>query len=136
MKKHNVALSSRVLITKENSGEYIAHALDLDILGQGYSPNKALKDLENAIIFQITFCIEKQCMDNLIHKASKEDEKNWFEVSRKSLQNLADGSAAMQVDCKATVIEVSKDEIDSIVNKHQNKKSYHPFERVLCAHSS
>lgn len=91
---------SRVLIYRD-SGDYIARALELDLLGSGDSPNKALVDLEYAIRAQVSFALQKNAPEMIYFKADREYEKRWLDAARKELQNLAEGDVAI-----ATIIKV------------------------------
>lgn len=94
---------SRVLIYRDG-GDYVARALELDLLGSGNSPNKALKDLEHAVRAQVSFALQKNAPDMIYFQADKECEKRWLDAARRGLQNLADGDVA--IHCRATMIQV------------------------------
>lgn len=104
MKETKHFVVSRVLIYCDESGDYIARALELDLIGTGSSPNKALKDLENAIQAQVSFALQKGAPEMFYFKAAPEYEERWLEAARKGLCNLAAGDVAMY--CDATVIRI------------------------------
>ena len=61
-----------VLIQQENK-RFIAHCLDLDIAGEGNTPEEAVKELSELINEQIFFAINNDMEELLVHPAPKED---------------------------------------------------------------
>lgn len=89
-----IEVASRVLVYRDEDGDYIAHALEMDLIGTGDRPNKACKDLKNAILAQLAFCRQKDNFDALFFMAPKEYEKRWLKAAGKGVQNLSDGDMA------------------------------------------
>ncbi|MCX6993055.1 MAG: hypothetical protein NT011_07925 [Kiritimatiellaeota bacterium] len=115
--KHFVV--SRVLIYRDESGDYIARALELDLIGSGDAPNKALKDLENAIQAQVSFALQKGASDMIYFKAEPEYDRRWLEAAKSGMRDLATGDAAIHVKCVATVIRV-----EALIPKTSARKFY------------
>jgi hypothetical protein len=112
---HNVV--SRVLIYCDASGDYIARALDLDLIGSGDSPNRALIDLENAIQAQVSFALQKGTPEMIYFKAESEYDRRWLEAAKKNIRDLAEGDVALRVKCIATVISVQASELQKEAKK-------------------
>ena len=51
-------LTTRVLLYRDE-GEWIAHSLELDLVGTGENEEEAKKELVGAIVTQVEFCHEK-----------------------------------------------------------------------------
>ena len=51
-------LTTRVLLYRDE-GEWIAHSLELDLVGTGENEEEAKKELVGAIVTQVEFCYEK-----------------------------------------------------------------------------
>lgn len=115
--KHFVV--SRVLIYRDESGDYIARALELDLIGSGYAPNQALKDLENAVQSQVSFALQKGAPETIYFKAEPEYDRRWLEAAKNGMRDLAAGDAAMHVKCVATVISV-----EALIPKASARKFY------------
>jgi hypothetical protein len=115
--RFDLVVSSRVLVYREATADYIAHALELDVIGTGNSPNKAMKDLENAIQAQISFCAQKDCMESLFFAAPKEYVERWLSAANKGIQDLVSGDVAMGLDCFATVICIPEKMVRQLIQK-------------------
>jgi hypothetical protein len=57
---------------------YNAHALEFDIIAEGKTKNKALKELINAIMSHVSFCIAYDNKDKLVFPAPDEFWKNFY----------------------------------------------------------
>lgn len=109
--KHFVV--SRVLIYRDATGDYIARALELDLIGSGYAPNQALKDLENAIQAQVSFALQKGAVEMIYFKAEPEYDQRWLKAAQDGIRDLARGDVAMGIKCFATVISVEASALKS-----------------------
>jgi predicted RNase H-like HicB family nuclease len=127
MKIDRHAVVSRVLIYRDTTQDYIARAIDMDLIGSGDTPNKALIDLKNAIEAQVSFAIQKKAPEIIYFKAEPEYEKRWLEAAKSNIKDLAKGDLAMGIRYIATVIQVEA----SIPLK---PRQFHPItEEALCA---
>ena len=127
----DVGVSSRVLVYQDETGDYVAQALEFDLIGSGDSPNKALKDLEHAVEAQVTFAVQKAQLSMIYFKAPAEYEKRWLEAARKGVQNLADGDVAMGFKAVATFISIPAEVVRRIV--HLKRRQFVPQGDALCA---
>src|SRR2546423_14491531 len=76
MKAHYYDLSIRVLIYRESS-KFVAHALDLDILGYGDTENAAKKKLEGLVNNQLSFAACMGSPESVNFAAPKEFFNRW-----------------------------------------------------------
>jgi hypothetical protein len=53
-------------------GRWIAHCLELDVIGDGPTVRKAMKEMFKAMAAQIQFCVKHNCRENLFVPADKE----------------------------------------------------------------
>ena len=106
MKSSLYHVVSRVLIYQDKTLDYIARALELDLIGSGNSPNKALADLENAIKAQVSFALQKETPDMIYFKAEPQYEQRWLDAAKNNMRDLAAGDVAIGVKLIATVIKV------------------------------
>jgi predicted RNase H-like HicB family nuclease len=113
VKCHKLDLVFRVLLYQDD-GEYVAHAVELDLLGMGNSPNKAIADLRGAIEAQVTFAMQKKDPGLLSFPAPTEVATRWQEAQRKELCDLATGDVSIEGRCRAMVIEIPSSELTAL----------------------
>ena len=68
-------------------GDYVAHALEPDIVGCGDSADEALDDLRAALSSQITFAIEQNDLTLIQGNAPRKLEKTWEQHQQAALLN-------------------------------------------------
>lgn len=66
-----------ILIYKEEN-LYVAHCLELDIVGSGTTQENALKEMRELVVAQITFHFEHKIEDKLFHPAPAEYWNKWL----------------------------------------------------------
>lgn len=97
----------RVLICPEDEdGSFSAHALELDIVGAGSTPEEAVADLKAAVGTQLLFATEQGDWSILDFPAGESLFERWNEAQREGLRRLQakeDRSATTEL---AMVIEV------------------------------
>ena len=133
---HKLTIGSRVLVYRDYSdGDYIAHALEMDLIGFGDSPNKALTDLKNAMAAQISFAIQKKSVGAVHHMAPKSECDRWEKANRDAMADLASGDVSMSFECQARCIEFSAEELKRIMEQAAER----PFSRKArpnaCCHA-
>jgi hypothetical protein len=123
MVSHLFDLPIRVLLYKED-GEYVAHALEMDLLGYGTTEKSAMQALTDAILSQITFACQQQKKEMLSFPAEKKIFERWEKAHQAQLHGLLceDQSAAMKT--RAAVISVTKQELS------EARKAKHKFSRT------
>lgn len=111
---HNVDLCFRVLLYQEGS-EYVAHALEMDLIGEGSSPNKALNDLRATIEAQISFAVFHGDPSLANFPAPPDVYARWEKASRQAIANLAAGDVSIKGHVQATFIAIPAAEMKRIV---------------------
>ena len=78
-------------VLMEKDGAYfIAHCLDLDLIGQGRTPEEAKKELIEPINDQIDFAISNNLEELIVHPAPKEYWIRYWNIKSERLKkNLA-----------------------------------------------
>ncbi len=78
----NISLSLHVLIEREDE-LYTAHCLEFDIVSEGNTVNQAEKNIIQAILDHLTFCIAYENMDRIFNPAPKEFWSKFYLCSEK-----------------------------------------------------
>ena len=78
---HITDLSFRVVVYRDDA-DWVAHALEADLVGYGRSPEEAAKELFEALECQITFAFQMGD-PSLIEKEAPEDIVRLWETTRK-----------------------------------------------------
>ena len=60
------------VITYREDGVWLAHCLELDIVAEGKSPKKAVKDLVDLCVFQVKTAIEESDLLSILRPAPAE----------------------------------------------------------------
>lgn len=124
-------ISIRVLISREDD-QYVAHGLEMDLLGYGNTEEAALKDLFEAIRCQITFAVQQGNDDLLTITAPAEYIKRWEEAQQYQLRVGLTNDRSGLIKTKATFIQNPKQTINAASvpqgKRHKGRvaKSYHP----------
>jgi len=115
MKTHYYDLFTRVLIYKEDD-QFVAHALDFDLLGYGETEDAAKRELENLVRNQLTFAHERDKTEMINFPASKEFLKRWEEASREQLKDELTTEKPCELSTKAMVITFTLGELRKLRN--------------------
>ena len=103
MDAHCYDLSIRVLLYKEGKS-YVAHALELDLLGYGDTEAQARKELEDALECQMSFATQKSQPEMLNHPAPKEFFDRWEKAHGAALRGLLAKDKPAKMAVKAAFI--------------------------------
>jgi len=103
MEKHIYKLPIRVLL-KEEDGEFVAHALEFDLLGYGSTHAEALKNLDDMIRMQITFASQQKKSEMVVHPAPKEFFDCWEKAHQAALRNQITPARSLGFNFEATCI--------------------------------
>ena len=125
MSSHHFDLTFRVLVSKEDD-EYIAHALEIDLVGTGTTPEEAQKDLKESILCQITFAAQHNDSGLLGHAAPPDYFERWEKAQHGALMAAASPDKCQTWKCQAAVIEISPRQI-----RHANRRTFKP--QMACA---
>jgi len=126
MKTHFYALQIRVLIYREDS-EWVARALEMDLLGYGDSPEAALGELRAALEAQISFAHQMDKDSLLMFPAEQDYVQRWDDAQDKALRREILGDKSLRVNAIAYVISFTKAELESL-----RKRRFKPSQPV-CA---
>ena len=116
MKQHCYDLAIRVLISKE-ARNFLAHALELDLVAEGGTEEEALKELSETICAQLSFAAHMENPDLINHPAPAEYFKHWEEASRLALYGIVRREKATTFKTKAVFLGISGEELKSIRSK-------------------
>ena len=113
MKAHYYDLSIRVLLYKEDH-QFVAHALELDILGYGGTEGAAKKELEGLVANQLSFaaCIGKPEIVNF--RAPKEFFDRWEKAHQAQLKGERGPERSFGFESKAAVFVYSQEELNKL----------------------
>ena len=113
MKAHYYDLSIRVLLYKENA-QFVAHALELDILGYGNTEAEAKKELEGLLGNQLGFaaCLGKP--EIVGFPAPKEFFDRWEKANKAQLSSKRAPERSLGFKSKAAVFVYSRDNLNKL----------------------
>lgn len=86
-------LSFRVVVYNDD-GNWAAHALELDIVGAGETPDEAMSELISAIECQVTFALQSGDPSLMDHEAPPEIIALWEEAKCNSVRTIFAGDAS------------------------------------------
>jgi hypothetical protein len=127
MESHIYDIQVRVLLCKEG-GEFVARALEFDLLGYGKTESEALDELNDAIEAQITFAHQMKDPSLLSFKSDGEYFKRWDDAHAKSLREQILGDKSLELKTKATIIPFSTSKLKSL-----RLRSFKQADAPLCA---
>ncbi|HVF73324.1 MAG TPA: hypothetical protein VM940_17105 [Chthoniobacterales bacterium] len=113
MKAHYYDLSIRVLIYREST-KFVAHALDLDILGYGDTENAAKKELEGLVNNQLSFAACMGSPESVNFPAPKEFFERWEKARQGQLQGIRVAEKSTGFNTKATVLVYTPEELKKL----------------------
>ena len=128
MKAHYYDLSIRILVYKEKR-QFVAHALELDILGYGKTESAAKKELEGLLENQLSFaaCMGKPDIVNF--PAPKEFFDRWEKANQAQLKGKHISEQSIALHGKPSVFVYSQDDL----NKLRTSKKREFSELVVAA---
>ena len=131
MKTHYYDLFTRVLIYKEGN-QFVAHALDYDLLGYGRTEEEARRELEQVVENQLSFvATTKQKPEMINFPAPKEFFKRWERVNRAQQIGKKTRSKSWGLATKAAVIGFTLGELKKLRNR--NKGAFSKTEKLAFA---
>lgn len=87
LKDRIAELSFRVVVYHDGE-DWVAHSLELDIVGCGDDPQEALEELIDAIEAQVTFALQTGDPSLIRCRAPEEVEEMWTEASERGMEDL------------------------------------------------
>jgi predicted RNase H-like HicB family nuclease len=109
----------RVVFYKEG-GDWVAHCLEFDVIGDGPTKSKALNALTKAIRIQVAYSFEHQNIDNLFSPAEGKYFRMFAAGKKVPSKNIAIGALKIplvvdRTEAREYVEEESKDAADALV---------------------
>ncbi len=126
----------RLLVTRDGD-QYVAHALEMDLVAYGDTEKEALDEISNMMRNQISFALQKKEMRLTDFKAPKEYFDLWEKVNAESLQGVVTGKTDEEkcgrIQIITKILVFGKDDIEAI-QKRSHKHSKPEFELTpVCA---
>ena len=122
MNRHIYNIQIRVLICKED-GEYVARALEMDLLGYGKSELEAVEDLKSAVEAQISFARQMNDEGLISFPAEKSYFDRWEEAQMKAMRMEVLEEKSVRLQAIATFITFSKEELKALREKQFQKSN-------------
>lgn len=110
MNTHLYDFQIRVLITPED-GEFVAHALELDLVGYGPTEEAALDELAHMIQAQISFAAQKADDSLIPFQAPSAYLKRWETANLAALKHELQADKSLQLGAKATIVTFTKQDL-------------------------
>jgi len=130
MKTHYYDLAIRVLVYKE-SNQFIAHALELDILAYGKTEGAAKKALEGLLDNQLSFAACKETPEAVLFPAPKEFFDRWEKANQAGLKGEPILEKSLGLRGKPTVVVYSKEDLEKL--RSAGKRDFSKMERLVAA---
>ena len=116
METHYYDLFTRVLIYKDGR-QFVAHALDYDLLGYGDTEEEARRELEKVVENQLSFAAATKEKPEMINfPAPKEFFKRWEQANQAQRSGKKTRTTPTGLATKATVIGFSLSELKKLRN--------------------
>ena len=117
----------RVLLYKDH-GEWVAHALEMDLVAYGASEQSALKELSESVSCQISFAHQKRD-DSLIYFPSEKGLfERWESAHTAALKKEILPDKSVKMNTRAVFITFSKSELSQII-----RRKFSPAKEMECA---
>jgi hypothetical protein len=130
MKTHYYDLFTRVLIYKEGR-QFVAHALDYDLLGYGRTEEEARRELEALVENQLSFAATTEKLEMINFPAPKEFFKRWEKVNEAQRGGRKTRNQTWGLSTKAAVIGFTVSELKKLRNR--NKGAFSKTEKLAFA---
>ncbi len=106
METHLYDFHLRVLLYEED-GEWVAHALEMDLLGYGKTENAAVKDLQGLVEAQLSFARQKNDDTLLAFPAPKEFFDRWEIAHTAALKKQVFPDRSAKLEARAIFISLN-----------------------------
>jgi predicted RNase H-like HicB family nuclease len=126
MDTHVYNIQIRILIYQED-GEFVARALEMDLIGYGKTEAEAVEELKQSIECQLTFAHHMNDSSLLGFKAEDEFFQRWDQAQQKALKGIVLSDKPVKLSAKACVITFTQSELRSL-REREFKKS-----ELVCA---
>ncbi len=106
-------LPVRVLIYREDN-DFVAHALEMDLLGYGKTEKAAKKALDEAIAAQIAFADSKERPAMVFSPAPRDIFKRWEAAQQAQIRGLSSRDQLTSLTARATVTSIASENIPTV----------------------
>ena len=106
MDNHIYDLPLHVLIYPEDE-RIVAHALEMDLLGYGNTPEEAGQDLQHAVESQLSFAVSSKSPDLASFRAPVQFFERWEKAQAGALRDIVTGDVATTMQTKAVFMEIT-----------------------------
>jgi len=124
---HIYGLQIRALLCYDD-GEWVARALELDLLGYGKTQDEAINDLKGAVESQITFAHQMKDAGLLPFPSEQEYFKRWEEAQNTAVRSGMLGDTKLNMKVRAVFIALTGDNLKAL----RKQRRFTPAEPV-CA---
>ena len=118
MKAHHYDLSIRVLVYKEGS-QFVAHALELDILGYGATEALAKKNLEGLLNNQLSFAACHGAPEMVSFPAPKKFFDRWEAANQAKLRGERLTEKSLSLSGKPSVFVYTQEDLKKLRSSPQ-----------------
>jgi hypothetical protein len=112
----------RVLLS-EDDGQFVAHALEMDLVAYGKTEKEATKELNTLVRNQMSFAIEKQEQHLMYFRAPDEYFEKWEKAQAATLKGVITQGKCATMHVKAVSICFSQRDISEI-KKHSHSQRF------------
>lgn len=116
MHTHHYNLTIRALVYKED-GDYVAHGLEVDLVGYGKTDQEAAADLHEMLLVQISYASQSNRPELVWNPAPKEFFERWDKAVQCALSGAVSDDVPGKMQTKATFVMLTPQEIQSAKKK-------------------
>lgn len=110
MRTHRYELPIRVLLSRDGR-DYVAHGLEVDLLGYGRTEDSAMSELHDALAAQMAFASQTNRPEMVYHPAPKEYFERWEAANEAAVVGCISEERRTKLETKATFVTFSEEEI-------------------------
>ena len=117
---------AKVLVTRDDD-QYVAHALEMDLVAYGDTEDAALDEVVNLMQNQISFAFQKDNMRLIDFKAPKEFFNDWEKAQTDYLLGVVSGKGKpAHIKMRAFTVGFQKEEIEAMRKRMTSRKAFDP----------
>ncbi len=113
MDTHIYNLQIRVLIYRED-GEWVARALEMDLLGFGKTEREAVAELQRAVEAQISFAHQTNDASLINFPAEPEFFKRWEDAQKKAMRSEILGDKSVKLAARSLMLSFTPAELKAL----------------------
>ncbi|MGC3961337.1 MAG: hypothetical protein QM813_26440 [Verrucomicrobiota bacterium] len=116
MDKATYDIHLRVLVCKEDS-EFVARALEMDLIGYGKTEAEAIEELKGNIEAQVSFSNQINAEELLARAADQEYFERWEKAQKMAIRGIVLEDKPVQLKARAVILSFSKSDIRKLQQK-------------------